>query len=294
MNGHHQNQNTVKSQRKFSRNAHYEMRDLSDRARKMALQLKSGKYDCAVCQSFVGKKARIWKCGHCFAIFHMNCINEWARAKERQDAQADQRRPRPDRALTELRCPACNFVDKKFKFNQYVCFCGQHIFDHEHRSAYSVASNIPHSCGEICGKKRGKTCPHPCPAVCHPGPCEPCNLPSDRTSTCACGKMTFNLKCGEEEKVQRLCGQICDKLLKCGNHRCKRKSHEGPCNECTVMVKQECFCGSHTAMKPCGSGTKMTIIEEDHKERADDSNSDMDIDDGNDDEEKEAEEGKTR
>ena len=232
--------------RRRGRNAHdYELQNMSDRARKMAIQLKNGKYDCAICQSFIGKKARIWKCGHCYAIFHMTCIklsgsfpfylsialsirslrsrmifristlnvivyffSEWARAKERKDAEHDQRRPRPDRAITDLRCPACNFVDKNFKFNLYECYCGKRIFDHEHRSAYSMMSNVPHSCGEICGKKRGKSCPHTCPALCHPGPCEPCNLPSDRTSKCACGKMTYNLKCGEEQKIQRLCGQI--------------------------------------------------------------------------------------
>ena len=78
---------------------------------------------------------------------------------------------------------------------------------------------------------------------------------------------------------------LSDKLLKCGNHRCTKKCHEGPCEECTIEVEQECFCGKHTAMKPCGSGTKVTIIE-DYKDDDDDPN-----DDSNDDEEKRAEEG---
>ena len=71
-------------------------------------------------------------------------------------------------------------------------------------------------------------------------------------------------------------------MLKCGNHRCSKKCHEGPCDECTIEVEQECFCGSHRAMKPCGSGTKMTILIEDPNANANDS------DDGHDDEEKRA------
>jgi hypothetical protein len=50
--------------------------------------------------------------------------------------------------------------------NKYTCFCGKKL-DPEVRQ-----HEIPHSCGEICGKERN--CEHKCKDPCHPGPCSPC------------------------------------------------------------------------------------------------------------------------
>ena len=151
-------------------------------------------------------------------------------------------------------------MNENFKYNQYNCFCNKVIFDHDHLSTFNFASSIPHSCGDICGKKRGPHCPHTCPAECHPGPCESCKLPSTRKSSCPCGKLKYSLLCGEVEKEPRLCQQICNKLLKCGNHRCQQKCHRGDCKECDIKMEQQCFCGNHKKLQPCGTGTRVRII----------------------------------
>eukprot|EP01084_Bolivina_argentea_P183587 316773_1 len=224
----------------------------------MALQLMNGTYDCMVCQSFIGKKGRIWKCQHCYTMFHITCVNKWARAREQKDAESEQRPVKSDREIDKLRCPACNYIEVNFKYNEYKCFCDKVIFDHEHRSSYTYASSIPHSCGDICGKKRGPLCPHTCSAICHPGPCEPCKLPSNRKSNCPCGKLTYSLLCGDhKESKPRLCGQICNKQLKCDNHKCKLKCHDGDCKQCDFKMEQECFCGKHKKQQPCGTGIKV-------------------------------------
>eukprot|EP01083_Nonionella_stella_P094498 265140_1 len=245
-----------------------ELENLSTRAKEMALQLQNGKYDCMVCQSFIGKKGRIWKCNHCFTMFHMTCVNKWARAREQKDAESEQRATKPDRLIDKIRCPACNFMDTAFIFNQYKCFCGKVIFDHEYRASYTHASSIPHSCGDICNKKRGTHCPHACPGECHPGPCEACKLPSDRKSACPCGKLSYSLLCGQTETKQRLCTQLCDKLLKCGNHRCESTCHHGECKPCDIKTEQECFCGKNKTLKACGTGVQLTIkVVDDEEEK---------------------------
>jgi transcriptional repressor NF-X1 len=46
---------------------------------------------------------------------------------------------------------------------------------------------VPHSCGDVCEKKRGINCKHPCTLKCHPGPCPPCEIMGEIIK-CYCGK----------------------------------------------------------------------------------------------------------
>ncbi len=50
---------------------------------------------------------------------------------------------------------------------EYRCFCGR-VRDPEWNRR-----DTPHSCAEVCGKKR-KNCEHRCNELCHPGPCPEC------------------------------------------------------------------------------------------------------------------------
>lgn len=49
-----------------------------------------------------------------------------------------------------------------------------------------------------------------------------------------------------------LSGQVCDRKLNCGNHKCKAFCHAGLCNKCPKTVDVVCACGSavrsHTTM----------------------------------------------
>ena len=106
-------------------------------------------------------------------------------------------------------------------------------------------TNIPHSCGEMCGRPKSKAteCKHPCVAICHPGSCQSCRLPSNIERHCACGKMSYKLLCGQSEEKPKLCNDDCRKLLNCKKHFCQKKCHHGKCDPCTVTVKATCFCG---------------------------------------------------
>jgi len=229
---------------------------LSKRANEMMIQLKKGKYDCMICQSFIGKRGRIWNCSNCHTIFHLTCVDHWAKARESKQAEIDKREVKRDSDIHDLRCPACSFEHNNYNVSQYFCFCGKINFDHILN--YNNNDNItPHSCGDICSKKRAPNCPHLCNALCHPGPCKPCPLPSNKTLYCPCGKLSYTLRCGEIESKPKLCPSICGKLLKCGKHYCKEKCHHDECPPCQERNELECFCGKNKEYRPCGSGIEL-------------------------------------
>ena len=77
-----------------------------------------------------------------------------------------------------------------------------------------------------------KACTHKCVELCHPGPCPPCN--ANIKISCPCGGSSRFARCG----TVITCEAVCGKSLKCGNHKCERKCHHGPCDECPVMIRQ--------------------------------------------------------
>lgn len=234
----------------------------------MIEQILDGEYNCMVCHSTVGKKGRIWTCKHCYIIFHLTCINRWASAREQKEAEEEHRDPKPDYLIKSMRCPACNFVDNTFKMNKYYCYCGKQCLDDalgyydDYNQNFNINSNgIPHSCGELCGRYKGTTseCEHCCIAQCHPGPCDPCRLPSAKVYKCECGKMQYNLRCGQQETERKLCSFTCEKLLNCKNHKCDLKCHHGACPTCPIKTFATCFCGKEKKELHCGEGKEVEL-----------------------------------
>lgn len=127
---------------------------------------------------------------------------------------------------------------------EYLCFCGK-VSNPEY-DPYG----IPHSCGDTCGKKRGKFCIHSCTLTCHPGPCPPCNLPG-REFPCYCGAAQTRIRCSDENPGFS-CGAPCNKTLLCGKHKCPSNCHDGPCPKCDVQVESTCYCGKKTESRNCG------------------------------------------
>lgn len=203
----------------------------SEQMKTMIWELKRSRYKCAICHNVVGKRAQIWSCSTCFSMFHLSCIETWAKkSRETKDVFA---------------CPKCNYVHIDFKA-EYVCFCGN--------AQMPEFSNYqtPHSCGNPCSRLANPECSHPCTLVCHPGRCEPCNE-LGRLRRCSCGKTTYQLQCGETEEAPQSCKNICGKLLSCGKHRCKKTCgvHD---HACEILEEQTCFCGVKTELRPCGTG----------------------------------------
>ncbi|ORZ13043.1 hypothetical protein BCR42DRAFT_355261 [Absidia repens] len=133
-------------------------------------------------------------------------------------------------------------------FDDVTCHCGRTRLE----APVRCGTQLPH-------------CPHPCQRPspcghmrllhhnCHPDdePCPPCPVLISRE--CLCGKADLkNIPCYREAAH---CGLICDKVLPCGEHRCKKSCHGGNCladgQECT----QPCgftrtSCG-HPCLLPC-------------------------------------------
>ncbi|XP_046331330.2 transcriptional repressor NF-X1-like [Haliotis rufescens] len=196
-------------------------------------QLSRGKYECMVCYDNVRCEHAIWSCGNCFHVFHLHCIKKWARTSTVTER---------DGSVTGWRCPACQNVTEKVP-NQYRCYCAK-----MRDPAYSQYET-PHSCGEVCHKKRKGDCPHPCTLLCHPGPCPPCSATVNRS--CDCGRSKNLVRCGHDTSYK--CDAVCGKSLNCGKHECQEVCHKGDCHACEEKVTQKCYGGHSQRDVLCGS-----------------------------------------
>uniref|UniRef100_A0A8C4Z5I2 Nuclear transcription factor, X-box binding 1 n=1 Tax=Gadus morhua TaxID=8049 RepID=A0A8C4Z5I2_GADMO len=197
------------------------------------LQLSQEKYECMVCCDVIRLMSPVWSCHGCYHVFHLNCIKKWARSPASQAEDSTE----------GWRCPACQNVAPKQPAS-YICFCGKVTNPEWQRS------EIPHSCGDLCGKKRtGADCPHSCNILCHPGPCPQC--PAFVTKSCLCGKTSQPVRCGQAAVLQ--CTSVCGAILNCTQHTCAQVCHAGTCQPCQLEVQQVCYCGAVERQVLCGT-----------------------------------------
>lgn len=124
-----------------------------------------------------------------------------------------------------------------------ACACGRQ------QRTVACAERVWHCtqpCGALldCGQ-------HRCALICHDRartPCGPCELAGPRR--CFCGKTSHALACTDPTPS---CGDVCERLLPCGVHKCVRRCHEGPCGACDAMVTAACRCGRHRKQQKCGT-----------------------------------------
>ncbi|KAJ3296370.1 FKBP12-associated protein [Rhizoclosmatium sp. JEL0117] len=208
-----------------------------DLAARLTSQLKSGSYECMICYDLVRPKDQIWSCAKsCFAVFHAKCIREWASTSASTSNVNLMERP-------EWRCPGCQFKYAEAPYPS--CFCGKT----DHPSNSRALNAVPHSCGDQCLKQRN--CTHKCTAVCHPGPCEKCELMAPEME-CYCGKVVLKFRCADvEESMDLSCNQTCGKLLSCGKHTCPNPCHDSACAPCPEQISVDCVCGKCTTDVPC-------------------------------------------
>ncbi|XP_059705397.1 transcriptional repressor NF-X1 isoform X13 [Haemorhous mexicanus] len=196
-------------------------------------QLTTEKYECMVCCEVVRIVAPVWSCQNCYHVFHLNCIKKWALSPVSQAEDGN----------SGWRCPACQNASVQVP-KTYTCFCGK-----VHNPEWN-RNEIPHSCGELCGKKRQcLDCPHLCNILCHPGPCPSC--PAFVTKTCECGQTSHSVRCGQSTKIH--CSNVCGNSLNCGKHSCTQVCHSGKCSPCQLTVQQVCYCGRNFKEVLCGS-----------------------------------------
>ncbi|CAG8606811.1 5714_t:CDS:2 [Ambispora leptoticha] len=197
--------------------------------------LTTSTYECVICFEFILPKHRTWSCNVCWVVLHLQCTEKWAK-----------------KSITENKstnnlwcCPGCR-SDYYSIPRDYWCFCGKTRDPEINRYL------TPHTCGQTC--KKSRDCPHDCTLQCHPGPCPPCSAMGPRT-TCWCGLQTFQKRCVDTDYVGKLsCGEKCGRMLECGSHYCQKPCHGGPCNTCTEMQTQLCYCGKSERITTCGEG----------------------------------------
>ncbi|KAJ7637122.1 hypothetical protein FB45DRAFT_908302 [Roridomyces roridus] len=153
---------------------------------------------------------------YCWTTFHLKCIRSWAAKSVKEVADAWAARGEPQRG-GEWRCPGCQARRP------------------HHESLPLI------QCASPCTRTR-PTCSHPCPLLCHPGPCPPCRITTD--VKCGCLKGTIlALRCGE---TNISCA--------CGAHKCERECHTDSCDPCAVREQARCWCGKEEREVACGAG----------------------------------------
>ncbi|KAH7072924.1 hypothetical protein BKA63DRAFT_53784 [Paraphoma chrysanthemicola] len=200
--------------------------------------IDNGHYECAICTEEIKRHSRgVWSCRTCWTVFHLGCIKKWSTnegsAAATQQAQ-DGEIPPP----RQWRCPGCN-LPKDVMPKSFHCWCEKEL------EPKALPGLPPFSCGQTCARPRvlPKSCPHPCPVTCHAGPCPPCGLMGPE-KFCFCGKKSMRRRCVDTDYEHGWgCGEVCGELMSCGQHRCSRPCHEGPCGACEVRVPARCYCG---------------------------------------------------
>uniref|UniRef100_A0A2K6NYH5 Nuclear transcription factor, X-box binding like 1 n=1 Tax=Rhinopithecus roxellana TaxID=61622 RepID=A0A2K6NYH5_RHIRO len=203
---------------------------------------QAGAMTCLICIASVKRNQAVWSCSGCFCIFHMPCIQKWAKDSEflvssvTDDDFGKRDYPWP--------CPKCRFEYKRSETpSRYYCYCGK--VEDPPLDPWLV----PHSCGQVCEREFKPSCGHKCLLLCHPGPCPPC--PKMVTTTCYCKKAKpIPRRCSAKEWS---CQLPCGRKLLCGQHKCENPCHAGSCQPCPRVSRQKCVCGKKVAERSCAS-----------------------------------------
>ena len=196
--------------------------------------LVSKVYECAICCDVIKAHEKVFEDVNCWAIFHLNCVREWAkRSLVLREGHA-----------AHWRCPSCQSSVNDIPA-QYKCWCAKVLQPETNKLQ-------PHSCGQTCGKTANKHCPHPCLLPCHPGPCLPCTQLGPRQE-CFCGKHARQLRCTETDYTAGswTCEETCAELMPCDKHSCTKQCHPGLCGSCTEPIEISCFCGREQKKQLC-------------------------------------------
>lgn len=197
---------------------------------------------CLVCLSNIKRVEAAWSCRQCYCLFHLQCIQQWARDGVKQHSLlSPELFPAQDLLWS---CPKCRREYPQAKFPQkYYCFCGKQV------DPPIDPWLLPHSCGDICDRPLQPECGHRCVSLCHPGPCPPC--PKMARVSCYCGRSEPVMKrCGVRGWS---CGRVCGRVLTCETHTCEARCHVGDCTLCDQVIQQQCVCGRESLPRPCAA-----------------------------------------
>lgn len=217
-------------------------RDLSPdlaKIRSFLLSSRSGALSCLICLERIRPTDPTWSCSaSCSAVFHLLCIQSWARAASSLSAERAASR---GAQLSFWNCPKCRFEYSQTLIpKKYLCFCGKT------EDPVPDPWVLPHSCGEVCNQPLRHNCGHVCLLLCHPGPCPSC--PKLVKTWCFCGAREDVRRCGLKDFS---CNGVCSKLLDCKSHSCPETCHEGECPPCRARAIYKCQCGNAEEEREC-------------------------------------------
>lgn len=109
-----------------------------------------------------------------------------------------------------------------------------------------------HICTRVCARQL-KCGNHPCPELCHKGPCTTCREAVFDEISCHCGKTVLQppLPCGTNPPP---CRFDCERLKPCGHPRIPHNCHgdEENCPKCPFLEGKPCMCGKKNLKnQPC-------------------------------------------
>ncbi|BFZ15022.1 hypothetical protein BsWGS_18061 [Bradybaena similaris] len=218
--------------------------DVHSAQEKLLHSFRSGTSACLVCIETIKKEEAIWSCSGCFCMFHLPCIQKWVRegVYQKQYSSGDFATDKSSDILWH--CPKCRHEYSQSQCpTRYYCFCGKQP------DPQPDPWLVPHSCGDVCGRRLNPECGHSCLLLCHPGACPPC--PAMVKSACHCGKSAPRaMRCNARLWT---CGKTCGHTLSCKQHKCQDKCHAGDCAPCTKTSIQSCCCGKLKSERPCDS-----------------------------------------
>ncbi|XP_075243128.1 NF-X1-type zinc finger protein NFXL1-like isoform X1 [Convolutriloba macropyga] len=255
----------------------YESQSTAEDAGKISKLLlevcQSGSVSCLICISSVKRSQPVWSCVRCCCMYHLQCIQKWARDSIEQTKFRLESHPAPalsagDHGQMETvpvinwDCPKCRLEYPISSIpDYYYCFCGKT------RDPDFDPWLVPHSCGQSCDRDLVSQplgaamepipCGHRCTLLCHPGACPPCA--QTVMVRCQCGASPPEpRRCSAQIWT---CSNICGKSLSCETHFCAEMCHPGPCAPCKETLIQCCDCGAKEKLTMCSnSGWKCDTI----------------------------------
>ena len=102
--------------------------ELGQTVSQTCIKLKVNDNCCLICLSGIRRVQAIWSCKLCYCIFHLVCIQQWAKdgmLLRRSSVLSEQLFPS---VAVNWSCPACRGEYSKSEIpNLYRCFCGKQV-----------------------------------------------------------------------------------------------------------------------------------------------------------------------
>lgn len=230
---------------------------------KLLREITSNTLECLVCCEKIKDFHPIWSCSTCYHCFHLKCLKKWAESSK-SDA-GDWRCPACQTPKTQIphdyfcfcgktRNPVVNRMETPHSCGEVcgtTCENGHPCTILCHPGPHPTCQAL-HTRSCPCGKtqktlqcsqkddiKCTETCAkllscglHQCQELCHADECKPCKEVVE--ISCHCEKQHKTVACDITNEAYS-CTLECEKLLKCGNHKCTNVCHAGECKPCELL-----------------------------------------------------------